>query len=51
MHTVGARTASPVSAITGNSCAYRSPYGTGRDPILKERLFGLTNERAIMARM
>ena len=28
-----------------SGCASRSPCGTARDPILKERLFGLTNAR------
>ena len=39
----GARTASPASPTTVSSCACRSLCGTGSDPILKERLFGLTN--------
>jgi hypothetical protein len=39
----GTRTASPVSAIAITSgCASRSRSGTASDPILKERLFGLT---------
>ena len=30
-------------ATTSSACAWRWPCGTARDPILKERLFGLTN--------
>ena len=41
--TGGARTASPASATTSSGCASRSRCGTSDDPILKERLFGLTN--------
>ena len=39
----GARTAWPASRTTIRCSALRSPSGTARDPILKERLFGLTN--------
>ena len=39
----GARTASPVSVTTSSACALRWRCGTAADPILKERLFGLTN--------
>ena len=39
----GARTVSPASPTTLSSCASRSALWNGRDPILKERLFGLTN--------
>ena len=28
--------------MSGSCCASRSRSGTGRDPILKERIFGLT---------
>ena len=41
--TGGARTASPGSATTGSACASRWRSGTARDPILKERMFGLTD--------
>ncbi len=41
--TAGARTASPASPTTSSCSASRSRSGTARDPILKERLFGLTN--------
>ena len=41
--TAGARTASPASATTSSGCASRWPCGTAAIPILKERLFGLTN--------
>ena len=34
---------SPGSATTSSGYASRWPCGTARDPILKERLFGLTN--------
>ena len=39
----GARTASPASATTSSASACRWRSGTAHDPILKERLFGLTN--------
>ena len=39
----GARTASPGSATTSSACASSLALWNGRDPILKERLFGLTN--------
>ena len=39
----GARTAWPASPTTSSSSASRSRCGTASDPILKERLFGLTN--------
>ena len=39
----GAKTASPVSATTGSTSAFRWRCGTATIPILKERLFGLTN--------
>ena len=41
--TAGARTASPASATTSSCSASRSRCGTARIPILKERMFGLTN--------
>ena len=41
--TAGARTAWPGSPTTSSGCASRSRCGTGSDPIIKERLFGLTN--------
>ena len=41
--TTGARTAWPASPTTSSGSASRSRSGTGSDPILKERLFGLTN--------
>ena len=41
--TGGARTAWPASATTSSGCAWRSALWNGRDPVLKERLFGLTN--------
>ena len=41
--TAGGRTAWPASPTTGSGSASPSPSGTGRTPILKERLFGLTN--------
>ena len=40
--TAGTRTASAASATTASGCAWRSRSGTARDPILKERIFGLT---------
>ena len=43
LRTAGARTASPASPTTSRSSASRSRSGTASDPILKERLFGLTN--------
>ena len=39
----GARTASPASATSISGSAWRWRCGTASDPILKERLFGLTN--------
>ena len=39
----GVRTASPGSATTSSGCAWLSRCGTKRAPIVKERLFGLTN--------
>ena len=41
--TSGARTASPASATTTNGCASAIALWNGVDPILKERMFGLTN--------
>ena len=41
--TGGARTAWAASATTSSNCALPWPCGTSADPILKERLFGLTN--------
>ena len=41
--TAGARTASPASATTGSGSASRWRCWNGRDPILKERVFGLTS--------
>ena len=41
--TAGARTAWPASPTTTSGSASRWRCGTARDPILKERLFGLTN--------
>jgi hypothetical protein len=32
--------------MTSSGCASRSPSGTGRDPILKERIFGVTGPEA-----
>ena len=43
--TAGTRTASPASAIAISTSASRSRSGTDRDPILKERLFGLTGHQ------
>ena len=40
--TAGARTGCSASATARAGCASRSRCGTGADPILKERLFGLT---------
>ena len=48
--TAGARTASPASPTATSTSASRSRSGTGSDPILKERLFGLTGPRATTAR-
>ena len=39
----GARMASPGSATTSSGCAFAVALWNGKDPILKERLFGLTN--------
>ena len=39
----GARTASPASATTTSGCCFALALWNGKDPILKERLFGLTN--------
>ena len=41
--TAGAKTAWAASPMTSSDCASRSRCGTGAIPILKERLFGLTN--------
>ena len=40
--TAGARTASPASATATSSSCFAPAFWNGRDPILKERLFGLT---------
>ena len=42
-HTAGARTGSPASATISSGCASPLALWNGHDPILKERLFGLTN--------
>ena len=42
-HTDGAKTALPACAMANSGSASRWPCGTAADPILKERLFGLTN--------
>ena len=42
-HTGGAKTGSAASATTSNGFVSRSRLWNERDPILKERLFGLTN--------
>ena len=44
--TGGARTGSAESAMTSSGCALRWRLWNERDPILKERLFGLTNSEA-----
>ena len=41
--TAGAKTDLAASATTSSGCASRLALWNGRDPILKERLFGLTN--------
>ena len=41
--TIGVRTAWPVSATRNSSLCFALALWNGRDPILKERLFGLTN--------
>ena len=41
--TAGARTASPASPTTKQRLCFALALWNGRDPILKERLFGLTN--------
>ncbi len=41
----GARTASAVSATISSDSASRVALWNGHDPILKERLFGLTNQQ------
>ncbi len=41
--TAGARTAWAASATTSSGCVSRLALWNGRDPILKERLYGLTN--------
>ena len=41
----GARTASPASATATSSSCFAPAFWNGRDPILKERLFGLTAAR------
>ena len=43
--TAGARTASPASATATSSSCFAPAFWNGRDPILKERLFGLTSAR------
>ena len=43
--TGGTRTAWPASATTGRRSASRSRFWNGRDPILKERMFGLGGDR------
>ena len=43
--TAGARTASPASATSDQRLCLSLALWNGRDPILKERLFGLTNAR------
>jgi hypothetical protein len=43
VRTVGAKMDSPASAITINGSCLSLALWNGRDPILKERLFGLTN--------
>ena len=48
--TAGARMASPGSATTANTCVRRLPRN-GRLPILKERMFGLTNSEGNHGRM
>ena len=40
--TAGTRTASPASATVTRSICFALALWNGRDPILKERLFGLT---------
>ena len=42
-HTAGARTASPAFPTTSSTSALPWRLWNGKDPILKERLFGLTN--------
>jgi len=44
--TAGARTAWPASPTTSSASVSPSRSGTGVDPILKERLFGLTNSES-----
>ena len=41
--TAGARTASPASPTTASALCFALALWNGRDPILKERLFGLTD--------
>ena len=41
--TAGARTAWPASRTSSAGCAWAWRCGTAEDPILKERMFGLTN--------
>ena len=41
--TAGAKTASPASPTTSSASASALALWNGKDPILKERLFGLTN--------
>ena len=48
--TAGARTAWRASAIVSSASVSRSRSWNGRDPILKERIFGLAGRRAITAR-
>ena len=40
---IGARMALPDSATTSSVCVLRLALWNGKDPILKERMFGLTN--------
>ena len=42
--TVGARTASPAFAIAISFSVFAPAFWNGKDPILKERLFGLTRD-------
>ena len=42
----GAKTVLPASATTSSCCAFSVALWNGKDPILKERAFGLTNSEA-----
>jgi hypothetical protein len=42
-HTVGAKTVWQGSPTTSNDLCFALTLWNGKDPILKERLFGLTN--------